>query len=26
VKRKTFGDGMLRSGPLSLIKKFLRKT
>jgi len=25
VKRRTFGDGMLRSGPLSLIKKFLRK-
>jgi nitroreductase len=25
VKRKTMGDGMLRSGPLSLIKKFLRK-
>lgn len=25
VKRKTFGDGMLKSGPLSLIKKFLRK-
>ncbi len=25
VKRKTFGDGMLRSGPLSLIKKFMRK-
>ncbi len=25
VKRKTLGDGMLRSGPLSLIKKFLKK-
>ena len=25
VRRQTFGDGMLRSGPLSLIKKFLRK-
>ncbi|MEW6374450.1 MAG: nitroreductase family protein [Thermodesulfobacteriota bacterium] len=25
VKRKTMGDGMLRSGPLSLIKKFFRK-
>jgi len=25
VKRKTFGDGMFRSGPLSLIKKFMRK-
>jgi nitroreductase len=25
VKRRNFGDGFLRSGPLSLIKKFLRK-
>ena len=25
VKRKTLGDGMLRSGPLSLIKKFFKK-
>jgi nitroreductase len=25
VRRKTFGDGMFRSGPFSLIKKFLKK-
>jgi hypothetical protein len=25
VRRRTFRDGMLRSGPFSLIKKFLRK-
>jgi nitroreductase len=25
VRKKTFGDGMFRSGPISLIKKFLRK-
>lgn len=25
VKRQTLGDGMVRSGPLSLIKKFIRK-
>ncbi len=25
VKRKTIGDGVIRSGPLSLIRKFLRK-
>jgi nitroreductase len=26
VRRQTLGDGMLRSGPLSLVKKFLRRT
>jgi nitroreductase len=25
VRRQTLGDGMLRSGPLSLVKKFFRK-
>ena len=25
VRRQTFGDNMVRSGPLSLIKKFLKK-
>jgi nitroreductase len=25
VRKKTFGDGIMRSGPISLIKKFLRK-
>jgi len=25
VRRQSFGDGIIRSGPLSLIKKFLRR-